>query len=1179
MQTRILVGAITVALAACGGGSGDSGSSNGGTPSPAQFLVSTVAGSGGTISPVSALVSSGQTTSFTVTPATGFQIGDVSGCGGSLSGQTYTTGAVTAACTVTASFVAPRYTVSAVAGNGGSVSPVSQQVAAGRTATVVVQPNSGFQIGNVSGCNGSLTGNSYLTGPVTADCQVTASFSTINYQVTVDSGSGGKASIASQSVAGGTVVTVSFTPDSGFVLSYARGCGGVLRDNVLTTAPVTAPCTIEARFNSANQVVLADANLASAIRSALNLPAGAAISKSQAAQLTNLQANGLGVSDLKGLEYFTGLTSLALQDNKISDLYPLRTLSQLNRLELNSNAAINDISPLQGLSQLRTLWLFNNAVTNLSPLQGLALTELGLQNSTVLDLTPLLNMPLQRFYLFYSDTSDLSPLANAPLRYMDLTGSKVSSLNALNNLSRLTTLLAKGTNLSEISALRQATALTRLTLDGTKVTDIATLQALNYQNNAELSISGCLDTTGYSRHVPALQSLASSKSLRLTIGDALRRDCPDTWGGTGFTGSATVQNRTLNYNWQVSNYDQPLQCALYLDLDDQLPGEPVVALQDCAMSGERLYSGRNADQFRATLLFDNGIGGEKLLTLGAEVGSPPSNAQLQSMDLSQLTISAKPRLVPEREGLLRLHVTAAQSPAVLPVVQVQASLNGSSQTFTAKAPAQLPLSKVHRSLADSYSLRVPSAWMQSGLQLTALLDGQVVQTLTPRFAAKLPLAIRLVPLQLGSKVATLPTQDFVRDSIKTFWPFQEVDVRVRAPYQLTATGSSTTANQMLQELRDLQAIEGGVYYYGYFKPEMGDGCCGGLGYIGYPAAVGFDTDRDGTILAHELGHNFGRQHVDCGNPSSPDNNYPYAGNRVGSVGLSLDLSSWRSPDEYKDVMSYCAPKHVSDYNVAAVQDFIEKSPPPPFSAAASATESHGIAAQQSRSLFVSGNFSGNEIQLRTVVPVNRAPRYVAMDAEGRLSARVQDTLGIWYQFNAQQLQIDHPSAGEANDFVLELPYLELQRLELWRGDELLASTGSAAAKQSAATQGSLQEGGGAKALQQTALNQDAHTFSQSNNIANLSVAATSTLVDGITLNEQQNQVCVKWPAASGHNLTLIHRSDVGNASEGTTSGATVLALNERTSEFCRASDTLPAGGEWRLIWRSGLTVREFSQKR
>lgn len=71
---------------------------------PSTYTVTASAGTGGTISPSSATVNSGKTASFTVTPSTGYSIASVTGCGGTLKGNTYTTGAITADCTVSASF-------------------------------------------------------------------------------------------------------------------------------------------------------------------------------------------------------------------------------------------------------------------------------------------------------------------------------------------------------------------------------------------------------------------------------------------------------------------------------------------------------------------------------------------------------------------------------------------------------------------------------------------------------------------------------------------------------------------------------------------------------------------------------------------------------------------------------------------------------------------------------------------------------------------------------------------------------------------------------------------------------------------------------------------------------------------------------------------------------------------
>jgi N-acetylneuraminic acid mutarotase len=162
--------AAAALLAACGGGS------SGSAPSVTTYAVSATAGAGGSITPASATVDAGGTTQLTVTPNSGYAISAVTGCGGTLSGNTYTTGAVNASCTVTAAFVA-QYTVTATAGSGGTISPSSVTVNSGGTTHFTVTPNAGYVISGVTGCGGALSGTTYTTGTVSANCPVTASFS------------------------------------------------------------------------------------------------------------------------------------------------------------------------------------------------------------------------------------------------------------------------------------------------------------------------------------------------------------------------------------------------------------------------------------------------------------------------------------------------------------------------------------------------------------------------------------------------------------------------------------------------------------------------------------------------------------------------------------------------------------------------------------------------------------------------------------------------------------------------------------------------------------------------------------------------------------------------------------------------------------------------------------------
>jgi hypothetical protein len=1118
------------------------------------YQLSATATSGGSITPASQSVTHGSSATFTVTPLAGYDIKSVTGCDGVLSGSTYTTSAVSAECSVVADFALKIYQVTASATEGGTITPTSSRVQHGVSTTFTLTPSTDYDIEAVTGCGGVLEGNFYKTAPITAACQVETRFALRKFQVTMQVGAGGTASIGSQAFTKGTAFEVTFTPQANMVLSNASGCNGVLRDNVLRVPALASDCTIAASFNSANEIVFPDANLDKKIRAALKLAPTDAITAAAAATLRRVDFSNANISNLQGMQYVTGLTSLNLNNNNVVDLHPLRSIKPLTTLRLIENAKLADITPLAALSNLKTLDLQSTSVRDISPLRDLQLLELSLRNKAVIDLSPLRNMALTKFEILGSDTSDISPLANAPLEILAIDGSKVSDISMLTNLANLSYFNATDSPIADIRALLAAKRLSVLYLYRTKVTAIDVLSQLNFAQWATLDISGCIDTKGYSRHLEVLNPLATQKDLYISTQGGSRHDCPDTLSGVSFSLDGTVINRQLTYNWKISGDPQPFKCAIYLDLDDQLPNSSNAVLQDCAASGSQLLADRQADQFNLSILFDNGIGGEKLVQL--QRGSAPATPQLQSMDLSQITISSQPKLTPQRDALLRLHVTAAQSPAVIPTLTVQANLNGSSEMLRVNAPLAIPAAKVHRSLNNSYNAIVPARLMRAGLSLTVFMDGRQLQNLTPSFAQERQLSIRIVPIQLGNTVANLPSIEHVQRSVRQFWPFTEVNVKTRAPYVLKDNAEKSDAYVMLRELSDLRIAEGEeVYYYGYFSPEMGDGCCGGLGYLGYPVAVGFDTDSDGTILAHELGHNFNRNHIDCGNPDGPDLAYPYAPDSIGSVGLSEDFSALKLPNDYKDLMSYCGPKHVSDYSVAAVQDFVALNPPANFQAASKWQEGAMTVAglNTGRSLYIAGSFASGQLHIRTMLPLQRATKPVVVPPQQRLTAKVQDLQGNWFNFTARQLELGHAAEGVDAEFVLEIPPLLLARLELWRSGSQLAVLDMHAAT-------------AARAVNGVAIAASSATAAQTK---------SAELAKQIQIRERSNEVCVAWPAGSAQTLSLIHQMPATAESN----GSTVVALNETDANFCRPVTDLPTGGQWRVLWREQLQLREFVQSR
>ncbi|MDE2800201.1 MAG: hypothetical protein OXI94_16170, partial [Gemmatimonadota bacterium] len=154
---------------------------------------------------------------------------------------------------------------------------------------------------------------------------------------------------------------------------------------------------------STTTVTIPDANLRAAIEIALRKTRGASITRAEMASLTRLEASDADISDLTGLEFATGLTSLILPDNIISDLTPLSGLTNLTSLILSDNV-ISDLTPLSGLTNLTLLILSGNFFLDISPLSGLTnLTLLNLSHNIISDISPLSGLTNLSVLILYDD--------------------------------------------------------------------------------------------------------------------------------------------------------------------------------------------------------------------------------------------------------------------------------------------------------------------------------------------------------------------------------------------------------------------------------------------------------------------------------------------------------------------------------------------------------------------------------------------------------------------------------------------------------------------------------------------------------------------------------------------------------------------------------------------------------
>lgn len=150
---------------------------------------------------------------------------------------------------------------------------------------------------------------------------------------------------------------------------------------------------------------------------------------------------------------------------------------QVTELTLPSEA-IKDLSPVRALAGLRKLFCGDSRVkgvlSDLSPLRGMALTNLRCANTQVADLTPLKGMPLEYLSLVGNPVGDLQPLAGAPLTRLFLASTKVSGLAPLKGMA-ITDLYVEGTKVADLAPL-QGMPLSRLSLTDTPVTDLTPIQ-------------------------------------------------------------------------------------------------------------------------------------------------------------------------------------------------------------------------------------------------------------------------------------------------------------------------------------------------------------------------------------------------------------------------------------------------------------------------------------------------------------------------------------------------------------------------------------------------------------------------------------------------------------------------------------------------------------------------------
>ncbi len=148
-----------------------------------------------------------------------------------------------------------KHTITTVVSAGsGTISCLPNPVDDGMTSSCAVAPGTGYHVDIVSGCGGTWTGSPYITGPITADCTVTAAFAVNTYTISYSFTGNGTMSCTPTIVSEGGSFECTLVPGNGAYLGSLLDNSVEVKssviNNVYTVSNVTANHTLHAAFEN-----------------------------------------------------------------------------------------------------------------------------------------------------------------------------------------------------------------------------------------------------------------------------------------------------------------------------------------------------------------------------------------------------------------------------------------------------------------------------------------------------------------------------------------------------------------------------------------------------------------------------------------------------------------------------------------------------------------------------------------------------------------------------------------------------------------------------------------------------------------------------------------------------------------------------------------------------------------
>jgi hypothetical protein len=334
----------------------------------------------------------------------------------------------------------------------------------------------------------------------------------------------------------------------------------------------------------------------------------------------------------------------------------------------------------------------------------------------------------------------------------------------------------------------------------------------------------------------------------------------------------------------------------------------------------------------------------------SEATSTGVNFRIDGLYLTQSvqTYGGSVPLIANRAAFLRVFVTSSQANVPSPNVRVRLYNGGvlASEQIVPRV-GTTPLAPQEGTLGSSWNLAVSRALITPNLSILVDVDpGNLVAETNeadntfPASGTPLPLQVQnastfhvsLVPVKTNvdgrTGNVTAGNKEQYLDATMRMHPLSAFDAAVGATLTvdasvpaLQASNGNNAWNKILSQLQARRVGDGSSrYYFGVVNPAYSSGVAG-MGYVGYPVAIGWDKlPSAASVAAHEWGHNWDRQHAPCGSAANPDLGFPYTGGTIGVFGYDL-VADVLKPKTSHDIMGYCDDEWISDYTYKAVMQY------------------------------------------------------------------------------------------------------------------------------------------------------------------------------------------------------------------------------------------------------------------